>query len=231
MPLTRVSLTGPDDATKVEDLMRLSLRYPFVEWAILYSPKRAGSGRYPAAAWRHRFENACGNSNILRAIHLCGQGVKTFAAAGPRSVPIAAYQRVQLNANFATWPEQQVSQLLAHIPNMVRWDGHVQQAIVQHNKNNAPYLTTLSNNTDVLYDASGGYGKTLTDIGGGWPDHFTGYAGGLNPDNVVDVFKRIQDVNKAPFYMDMESGIRTNDLFDIKKAEAVLNALAPYVTI
>lgn len=57
------------------------------------------------------------------------------------------------------------------------------------------------------------------------PYHFTGYAGGIGPDTVAGIVEAIEKVNPglAPYYIDMESGIRTNDLFDIDKCLEVAN--------
>ncbi len=229
MPLTRVSLTGPDDHTSVADLVRLAERYPFVEWAILYSPKREGTGRYPSADWRRRFEDACQDLPIQRAIHVCGQGVPTFAAQGPDSVPIAAYQRVQWNVNLSRWDRSDVELFLQRLATLTTEKGVPQRSILQHNKNNEPFIHELPHLVDVLYDASGGHGKVLDTILGPWYTRFTGYAGGLGPDNVVAVVQRIQEANPLPFYMDMESSLRTDDRFDLDKAGFVLKALAPFV--
>lgn len=231
MPLTRVSLTGPDDRTAVEQLVQLAHRYPFVEWAVLYSPAREGMSRYPSRAWRKNFEDAVSRSYppIHRALHVCGKGVEMFARQGPASVDCVNYQRVQLNVNCARWDPLDVKELLKTADVAQRWDGQPQHIIVQHNKNNAAFLNGLRDNVDVLYDSSGGFGKLLTDVLGPWPGHYTGYAGGLGPDNVVQMYKRIESINHKDFWMDMESGIRTDDVFDLEKAERVLKLLEPFV--
>ena len=49
-----------------------------------------------------------------------------------------------------------------------------------------------------------------------------GFAGGINPDNVV---AKVQEITSLPhvnrFWIDMESGVRTNDRFDLDKVEQV----------
>lgn len=42
MPLTRVTITGADDAVEPAELQALSHEFPFVEWGILHSYKRFG---------------------------------------------------------------------------------------------------------------------------------------------------------------------------------------------
>ena len=74
----------------------------------------------------------------------------------------------------------------------------------------------------VLLDASGGQGidtplrilKTLGKVG---------YAGGFNPDNVADKLTYLfENVHHGEFWIDMESGVRTDDWFDTDKVRRVL---------
>ena len=51
-----------------------------------------------------------------------------------------------------------------------------------------------------------------------------GYAGGIGPDNVVDVLRDIGPVR--PTWIDMESGVRTGDKFDLAKVRRVLEQVA-----
>ena len=52
-----------------------------------------------------------------------------------------------------------------------------------------------------------------------------GYAGGISPENVVETVKSITEICETDFWIDMETGIRTNDKFDITKCEEVCNKL------
>ena len=52
-----------------------------------------------------------------------------------------------------------------------------------------------------------------------------GYAGGINPENVVDVVRELNDICETDFWIDMETGIRTNDKFDVKKCEEICRRL------
>ena len=76
---------------------------------------------------------------------------------------------------------------------------------------------------DWLFDASGGRGIAPAV----WPPHpgrLVGYAGGINPDNVLAVLAA--GVGAAgPYWIDMESGVRTDDRFDLKKCLAVCEAV------
>jgi phosphoribosylanthranilate isomerase len=58
-----------------------------------------------------------------------------------------------------------------------------------------------------------------------------GYAGGIGPENVIEILKKIGDVaGETPFWIDMESRVRDDqDRFDITKAESVLDQVHTYL--
>jgi hypothetical protein len=45
--LERVTITGADDSTSIDEMLALSRRFPFVEWGILVSKRHEGSYRFP----------------------------------------------------------------------------------------------------------------------------------------------------------------------------------------
>ena len=70
----------------------------------------------------------------------------------------------------------------------------------------------------ILLDSSGGLGIDTPliplDI-----ECKVGYAGGFGPDNILEKTRLLLNSEKThDFWVDMESKIRTNDWFDIKKA-------------
>ena len=75
-----------------------------------------------------------------------------------------------------------------------------------------------------LYDCSGGRGK----VPNTWPrtdqDRLVGYAGGIGPENVLDVLDQIPSTN---YWIDMETHVRTNDIFDLDKCLSVLKQVYP----
>lgn len=236
--LDRLTITGPDDTTKIETLLELSQYYPFVEWAILYSPTKEGTKRYPSEAWRKSFEDACKGTRVRRAIHLCGQAVKDFVQKGPEKVPRKNYQRVQLNfnASSAVWSSvKNLDWMAAQCTWSEYWDGAPQKIVIQHNKNNASALEhfkSLENQLHVLYDASGGHGKKIEVYQGPWGEAYTGYAGGINPENALATYAHIKEVNTTNFWMDLESGVRTpDDQWDQSKVNQLLRTLAPVVGV
>ena len=53
MNLTKVTITGADDSVRVEDLLEINERFPFVEFGILVSKRTGGQAvpRFPSAEW------------------------------------------------------------------------------------------------------------------------------------------------------------------------------------
>ena len=60
------TLTGVDDSTSVEELIRLYREYPFVEWGVLYSATQQGQGRYASMRWKLVFDPAAKPPCALR---------------------------------------------------------------------------------------------------------------------------------------------------------------------
>jgi phosphoribosylanthranilate isomerase len=76
----------------------------------------------------------------------------------------------------------------------------------------------------VLLDASGGQGiDTPVEVAPAFSALKVGYAGGINPDNVAEKLTYLlEHVETGDFWIDMESGVRTNDWFDLDKVYTVL---------
>ena len=74
----------------------------------------------------------------------------------------------------------------------------------------------------VLLDASGGRGIDTPVKPLNIPGLKVGYAGGLNPENVGEKLEYLMENVEGEFWIDMESGVRTDDRFDIDKCVSVL---------
>jgi len=87
MKLTRVTITGADDNTNPQDLIQLHQKYPFVEWALLFSPSRQGTARYPSHEWIKTFAECVSlsvdrDNPIFISAHLCGQYMRDIFEYG-----------------------------------------------------------------------------------------------------------------------------------------------------
>ena len=75
----------------------------------------------------------------------------------------------------------------------------------------------------VLLDVSGGRGIDTPFKPLNIPGLKVGYAGGLNPDNVGEKLEHLMKNVNGEFWIDMESGVRTDDMFDLNKVYKVLH--------
>lgn len=235
MSLELVSLTGADDYVAPEALAALSAQYPFAEWAILYFPEKDGTPRNPSAPWREKF---LALDLPYTAAHLCGSRVFR-ALLDPELVDsvisdLSRYRRIQLNIN-ARRQDFTDDEVLA-IYRTLHQAGL--RLILQHHAGSErvieQFLYDLDEDSmkrvDILFDASKGTGQRPD----AWPaphrfNLFCGYAGGLGPDVLEAELPKIKGAVaqgrvqcNLPYWIDMESGIRTENAFDLEKAERVL---------
>ncbi len=213
--LKRVTFSGIDQYTRVDDLKRLYEQYPFVEFVYLYSSQQnqKGHGRYPQKVVLKNYKKA----NLPMALHLCGKIALDLVHDGNWSVvhkELAGYMdlfdRIQLNivktkrfSRELTFPEDK-------------------QIIIQLHEGTRELLECYKHLPNVVgfQDGSGGRGILETD----WMEPVTpffGYAGGIDPENVVSVVEDLTIICEVDFWIDMESGIRTDDRLDVQKCEQV----------
>lgn len=213
--LTRVTITGADDATDPRLLAHLSAEFPFVEWGVLFSTTRINTARYPSQIWVERLFRAAGGAAHLSA-HLCGGIARdTLAGISGHLAELPAFDRVQVNGFTPPSPGlASVAMAFKHIEFILQCRREVD---LQATADVAVQMPDAS----VLFDPSGGRGiegftYPLPPLG-----LRLGYAGGIGPNNVNDVLRTIGVVD-GDFWIDMESGVRTNDQLDLDKVRSVL---------
>lgn len=225
--LYRVTFTGVDAHTDLDRVNDLSQRFPFVEWGILLSASRTGKEqRYP----RMSCIGKAGGITGKVAIHLCG-GLASAAAMGEGDAfrwvrdRCLGVGRVQLNIS------NNVSVLQ---PDLVTYDADRfgLEIICQTRDFDCPEQVRPP--IFLLHDNSGGRGLyTLfptPPLSRQSPDIPIGFAGGIGPENIIDVLAEIAAMDiPNPVWIDMEGKVRTEDWFDLAKVEAVLESAAPYV--
>lgn len=219
-----VTFTGIDDHISPGLLMALALPYPQAEFGILFSPSRTGNHpRYPSFASARRFYG----SGLRLSAHLCGDYARIVLTGGDLPDEIGdeifeSFQRVQFNIGaLPAGVDRQTVEMNA----LAFADAYgIEVPIIQWTQ----ALFPSPRGCAYLADRSGGRGERPDT----WPTvpegpGLVGYAGGITPQNVTAVLSEIAETHPPglPFWIDMESGVRTQDRFDDLKALDVLHAI------
>lgn len=230
MKINRVTITGADDKIKSYDLHDLQLRFPFVEWGILFSGKTGN--RYPTMKWLNDLLSDYSDLNL--SAHFCGFFSRMvleqndFASIDNLN---SQFGRVQLNYNFSRGGKFDLGALHTYAKQSDR------AIILQYNKSNRYILDefrdkNLPNNIHFLYDASGGRGVEIQGISTPIDGNYTGYAGGIGDDNVNDICDLITyQLNQSIVWIDLESGARIDDQFNIPICESILSKASKFIKI
>lgn len=217
-----ITFTGIDGWTDVEELKAIQQRWPIVEFGVLMSEHWYENGtRYynPDALKRLAY------SGLNLSCHLCGRIARRAVrndfepAINLCKGYFQLFKRCQLN--IAT-SDKNPEKLVLDVPDTL------EEVIIQQKSVDdiGLFVSGLPNpKLTVLLDASGGRG-IVSDIFALDTPLKVGYAGGLSADNIV---KAISFLEKTPlvrqYWVDMESSVRTNDVFDVSKVWQVLNEL------
>lgn len=211
-PPSFIAFTGVDRLDLLPGLKTLSARYP-IEWGVLVDPDQEGKALFPDAAVRARL---LAEPGLRWAAHVCGAAARDIVAA-PLTTLVAAtgVQRVQVNHSRQGSSAEQIAAARDYGRRMgVRTVLQCAGAFPDEA------------GVDWLYDVSFGTGVEPKD----WPalspgGPFCGYSGGIGPTTVADILQRIAAPDGALYWIDMESGVRTNGAFDLAKCEAVCRAV------
>lgn len=225
MKLKTITFTGIDDRTDIKALQRIQHYFPIVEFGVLMSRNWDKNGNRFMRPSRIRYLEGKG---LRLSAHLCGQ-IAIDAARnhwyGPTWITQGGFSKIfrrcQLNIANAD-------------PNMHTFtDGMlpVEELIVQANSTSNEDLRLwksirggkLVDEVTVLIDPSGGKGlQRETDILRS--PHKVGYAGGINAGNIREKIMELEsDRRVSDYWLDMESGVRTDDWFDVDKVTEVLD--------
>lgn len=232
-----VTITGADNKTNPKDLIDLSLKFPFVEWGILVSNSKIGTNRYPSIEWINKlcFFKQFQNKNMNLSLHICGEVCQRILKGEidvnlkyPKLISLDSFDRMQLNFNYKN---SKIDLLLM----MNSLSDLKQEIIFQYNKSNKEIIDILVNckgnsKWNFLYDSSGGRGVVQKE----WEkplNAYTGYAGGLNPENLKEELEKIKLLvpNDNKIWIDAESGIRTDNEFDLDKVEKFLSIAKEFI--
>lgn len=222
-----VTITGADDAVDPAALAALSAEFPFVEWGVLLSATRAaaddGQARYPSHTWVLRLAG----HRVRLSVHVCGRLMEaTIAGVGFKEHRqlLGHASRVQLNGYRPS-----LGVALADARSRFRhWETILQARSAEDLGPTCDDTRKLLHGS-VLWDASGGRGiapERWPSCAGSGPSF--GFAGGITPDNVeatIAALHAASDGAPRPYWIDMETGVRTDDRFDLAKVRAVLETV------
>ena len=235
MILKQVTVTGADDSVNYHDLYKISQQFPFVEWGILLSKNSEGYPRFPTWKWIEGLitEKPVG---VYLSGHLCGSWVRNIVAGGTDFLDtkkefIYGFERFQLNFHG----QQHGSSLVIEkfIDSLVFLTGAKKQQVIfqmdgmnelLYHRAHSLYSRQRGIDAVPLYDVSGGCGILPEE----WPEpmgNYSGYAGGLSSDNLVEQLAKIKkkitnkDGSLCPAWIDAETHLRSkNDKqFDLDK--------------
>lgn len=241
--LKKVSISGADNNVDFYRLIDLTKRYPFVEWGLLYMPDKEGISRYPTPVWRDTFllnlSRELKGHPIARqhtAVHLCGNYAHWQLLAGSLPAEIRRYGRVQLNANAREtyFSPEQIREIYKAA--LKQFD----QVILQSHEGTQDLIEVFLNEIEqkdfkrvhVLNDQSRGMGI----VPDSWYSPyrrfavFEGFAGGLNPDNLADNLIKLNELG-VDYWIDMETGVRTDNKFDLDKVEKILQTCEDVIAL
>ncbi len=225
MKLTRVTITGADDAVSHQALVELSQEYGFVEWGILMSPKRFGEPRYPSTKWVMGLQST---GLVPRcSYHMCGEFSRRTMGGDPTMVP-RGIKRMQLNG-FSGYV----------LPCLLAAEGAPEVEFILQCSSEVSLLHAISlhngqPNIVPLWDPSGGLGRSFMESGVWYPHGKnlgvpSGYAGGINEHNIEDTIASLSNGTGEPFWIDLETGARTENRFDLDKVRRILKFAAPFM--
>lgn len=206
-----LTITGLDERTDMGQIVELSERFP-IEWGILFSPNRQGiSTRYPTYETLKNIYDVAGNHGLRLSAHVCGKYSRSImdGSIAKNTIPLEHFSRTQVNA--LSYDVEALLNYAGDTPVIAQWR-------VGEDFNHA------DPRVNWLYDTSGGKGLTPTI----WPKNtsldIAGYAGGIKMSNIVEVSREI--ASRSPrYWIDIESGARTDDWLDLVLVERYCEVL------
>lgn len=196
-----ITFTGIDDRTRPANCAAISAKFP-VEFAFLYSGNRTDP-RYSGLHLLEEFQKR----RLRTAVHLCGDAARTAIRDGIYPGDVLRADRIQLNLRDAEYDWEGLQRISRRRP-----------TIRQTRDTGAWPLTPLD--VAPLLDGSGGRGVPIESFPAAPPAQLVGYAGGLGPGSVRPFLDRLP-AHPHGFWIDMETGVRTDDWFDPAKCLAV----------
>lgn len=222
----RISFAGIDEHTNINDLIKLT-EYGeqhdiTVEFGVLLSGRNGeeGNNRYPSIDYMKELAD----KGLNLSLHLCGKHtgelMKHGTLEGVKELLgeelFNSFQRIQVN-------------VVGRKTKAPFLDVEGKEIIIQMNTNEEYSNSRLENyisgeNGKVVFlsDTSGGKGESgsYQCYGTSWQ----GYAGGITPENVLDVIEEVNAISQGgEYWLDLESGCRENEWFSVDKCRTIID--------
>jgi phosphoribosylanthranilate isomerase len=210
-------------------MFEISHKYPRTEWGILVSKNNMGGPRFPSMDWINTLADECRRDpGVLKlSAHLCGRWVRDIFEKAETEIfdilPMDIFERIQFNFHAQRHTVIGAASKLLH-DRFRRYE-----LIFQAEDVNDAAIGISLQECQPLFDKSGGAG-ILPDS---WPEawEYSGYAGGLSPDNVVHELMQISKAsNGYPIWIDAETKLRSEDdtVFDLDKVQRFIESAYPW---
>jgi hypothetical protein len=201
-----ITFTGVDHAGLLPGMRNLSRRFP-IEWGVLIDPEQEGSPLYPGTGERQLIQA----SGLRLSAHICGPAAQSIVRGHDSKLNLQGYSRIQINHSRNGANELAILNSQAFGD---RWNIRVALQCQD--------AFPADSRVDWLYDVSFGTGTMPVT----WPaivcaQPLCGYSGGLGPKTIADLLGQFPVAIGVPFWIDMESGVRTDGLFDLQKCTTV----------
>ncbi len=221
MALLRLTFTGADGATNLDDLASIASRHKrFVEWGILLPP--GGKSRFPNLAWVQEIVGMARWEGIALSGHLCPPWTGRFLSGSATIADLVGdcFQRIQVNTHGEPYyPHPGIKGAM---------EGDSEREYILQIDNANPWQR-LGPNIKGLYDLSHGGGV----VPDSWPKpshSWVGYAGGLGPHNLArEIPKILEAARGADIWIDLETHVRTNGEFDLDKVRRCIAIAEPFL--
>lgn len=222
-----LSITGADTQTPIFELNSFHNKNSHVELGLLYYPEKEGTPRNPTLDWRVRFFNMIDKYHI--ALHLCGENIfRTILSPNfEQSAELQEFKKanriqININARKEIFTHEEIHAVYSKLLNLGC------RLILQYNETSKswvlPFLASNLDshyNIDILLDSSLGKGIIATEFY--IPEELKqysfkyGFAGGICIENIEEIHNKVRLLG-VDYWLDLESGARTNNVFDIMKA-------------
>ena len=231
MKLTSITFTGIDEKTDLSRVESIQEQYPYVEWGVLLSYHWNENGnRYPSPKLIEKLEY----KGLRLSAHICGSMAKDIVINCETEKMLETinynfdlFRRCQMNVNTCA--------LFRELRTMRPFDRMLDEVILQMSNSSTldsflRYVEVPTPRISYLIEGSGGRGIDCDITVFDNPDLHIGYAGGINPENVgPKLMKLLEHPSYGKFWIDMETGVRTDDWLDLDKVEKVLEICDPII--